>query len=552
MMADMRGSDLTGAVVEGRYKLVERLAEGAMGVVYRGVSIKLDRAIAIKIMHGSLPREMAAKQRFQREAKLMALLEHPHCVSVIDYGVHQGKPFVVMELVRGRSLHDLLVEQKRFEVMRAADIMRQALSGLAHAHEQGIIHRDIKPANMMITPKAPLGVHVRILDFGLARLRESSGSLTDGLAVGTPSYMAPEQCRGESLDTRVDVYACGIVLFEMLTSKKPFTASDPIETVKLQLNQPPPRMSDVAGGESFGELETVVARALAKAPADRFPSAIAMSDAIDAALAGRSSPEATAAFQGIVEPLGSSALIPVEPTVDVPITVESSVGQAAALAPRDEPVPSAATTVRRLEPDDRSALRRMLPVSRMRWVVLAALLVIGAGVYAMLTLTHEDVDEAPRAATPGDARSQLVQAPEDSPPDPTIVRRAAIDELISQGRVDAAIDAIAKARRKYPDSAALAYVAGKVFFARLWWADGIKAFRDAMRADPSLRDNPELIQLALHGFITTPETNAELAAFLAELGTAAHAALEETARTHPNRVIRARAAAQLRKTSLLR
>ncbi len=208
-----------------------------MGAVYRGVSLNVDRAVAIKVMHTSLPGEMAARERFQREAKLMALVDHPHCISVIDYGLHQGRPYLVMDLVRGRSLYALLAEQQQVESARAIDIIRQVLSGLAYAHEQGIIHRDIKPANIMVTPKAPLGVHVRILDFGLARLRESSTSLTGGLAVGTPSYMAPEQCRGDAVDARVDIYACGIVLFEMLAGRKPFVSSDLLEVVKQQMHQ---------------------------------------------------------------------------------------------------------------------------------------------------------------------------------------------------------------------------------------------------------------------------------------------------------------------------
>src|SRR6185503_171535 len=230
-----------------------------MGVVYKGKRLSLDRAVAIKVMHTALPSAMEGKKRFEREAKLMAKLEHPHCVSIIDYGLHRAKPYVVMELVRGRSLFELIEEQGRFEIPRAVEVMRQTLSGLAHAHEHGIIHRDIKPANIMVTPKAPLGVHVRILDFGLARLRESSTSLTGGLAVGTPSYMAPEQCRGETVDTRTDIYACGIVLFEMLAGRKPFVSKDLLEVVKQQMNAPPPRLADVAGGE-FGALEAVVAR----------------------------------------------------------------------------------------------------------------------------------------------------------------------------------------------------------------------------------------------------------------------------------------------------
>ena len=233
--------DLSGEVLEERYQIVERIAEGGMGVVYRGVRLKLDRAVAIKVMHASLPGALAARTRFEREAVVMARLEHPHCVSIIDYGLHGDKPYVVMEMVRGRSLHDVLDEQRRVEIPRAVDIVCQVLSGLAHAHEQGIIHRDIKPANIMLTPKAPLGVHARILDFGLARMFGDSTSVSNGIAVGTPSYMAPEQCRGEQVDARADLYACGVLLFEMLTGRKPFVAADPIAIIKQQLTAPPHR-----------------------------------------------------------------------------------------------------------------------------------------------------------------------------------------------------------------------------------------------------------------------------------------------------------------------
>ena len=175
--------------------------------------------------------------------------------------------------------------------------MRQVLSGLAHAHEQGIIHRDIKPANIMVTPKAPLGLHVRILDFGLARMLEASTttSTSNGVAVGTPSYMAPEQCRGEQLDARVDIYACGVVLFEMLTGKKPFIANDPIAIVKKQIERAAAAPRRYRAGR-LRRARTVVARALAKSPADRYPSAVAMAEALDAATSGRTAPEPTVQF----------------------------------------------------------------------------------------------------------------------------------------------------------------------------------------------------------------------------------------------------------------
>ena len=293
----MADTDLSGAVLDGRYKVIEPIAEGAMGSVYRAERVGLGRAVAIKVMHQELPDELASRQRFEREAKLMALLEHPNCVSVNDFGVHDDKPFLVMDLVRGTSLLDLLDKVRQLEVGRAADVIRQVLSGLAHAHELGIVHRDIKPANIMISEKAGLGEQVRILDFGLARLQESTAAkLTTGIVVGTPNYMAPEQCKGSDIDARTDVYACGVILFEMLTGRKPFVADDPIAVVRKQMLEKPPTMASVEPRIDFGDLEAVVAKALAKAPADRFDSAVAMSKAVEAAAAKQTKTSAAALF----------------------------------------------------------------------------------------------------------------------------------------------------------------------------------------------------------------------------------------------------------------
>ena len=517
--------DLSGSVVDGRYRLDERIAQGAMGVVYRATSLRIERAVAIKLMHASLPAAMAARARFEREAKLMAIVEHPHCVAVIDYGVHEHKPYVVMELVRGRSLHDLLAEQKRFEIARAADVMRQILSGLAHAHDQGIIHRDIKPANIMVTPKAPLGVHVRILDFGLARMLEASNSLTDGFAVGTPSYMAPEQCRGETVDARADLYSCGVVLFEMIAGRKPFVAKDPIEIIKKVMNEPTPQLSELAP-ECNAALDAVVARALAKSPDQRFTTAIAMSDAIDAALSNRAAAESTAVLPENAGQSGPSAVAPIDPSVDVPITVGSSV-----VADK---------------PPKKPALRPTLPVSRVRWVVLAALVAIAGGAYAIVALTSRGSREPERAAAARDAAVESKPAPPVI--DPIVEARAQADALVVAGRSDAALDALAKARKQYPDSAALAFDAGKLYFGKLWWTDGIKSFRDAIRLDAAYRTDPALIDIVVRGFATTPEYDDRLGGFLAELGSATEPALDELARNHANPRVRARAAAQLRRT----
>src|SRR5262245_9372399 len=245
---------------------------------------------------------------FEREAKLMALLEHPNCVSVIDFGLHEDKPFLVMDFIKGTSLLDLLDKAGRLDAAKAADIIRQVLSGLAHAHELGIVHRDIKPANIMISEKAGLGQQVRILDFGLARLTEGAGTkLTTGIVVGTPNYMAPEQCKGGDIDARTDLYACGVMLFEMLSGRKPFLADDPIQVVRKHLLEKPPTLASVEPNIDFGEFEAVVAKALAKAPADRYDSAVDMAKAVEAA-AGKATKMSAAALFSRAVPDGAPAI----------------------------------------------------------------------------------------------------------------------------------------------------------------------------------------------------------------------------------------------------
>ena len=528
----MRVHDLSGQVIEDRYEIVERLAEGAMGVVYRGRRLQLDRPVAIKVMNATLPSAMEGRKRFEREAKLMAKLEHPHCVSIIDYGLHKQKPYVVMELVRGRSLFELLDEQKRFDVPRAVEIMRQVLSGLAHAHEQGIIHRDIKPANIMVTPKAPLGLHVRILDFGLARMLEASTSMSNGVAVGTPSYMAPEQCRGDELDPRVDVYACGIVLFEMLTGKKPFIAGDPISIVKLHIEQPPPRLADIVPG-NYGALEDIIARALEKDPADRYPSAVAMAEALDAAVSGRNTPEPTAMLM-LVKPEKSDpppAQKPKPaPSADLPITVGSSV---------------------HIKPESPgSSVRRQLPVSRMRWLVLAALLFAGAAIaFAIVMRDHwlgarggERLDAAAVVVVDKGIDAAVV-----APPDPAGDLAAQARQLAATGKTQAAIDMLVKARKVYPTSSVLALTLAKLYFDKMWWADGLANLREAVKHDPTLKTDEELIKMVVRAFITTPSYDYRLANFLVELGDAARPFVEETANAHPNPSKRSRAQSLLRR-----
>jgi serine/threonine-protein kinase len=508
---DLVGADLIGAVLDGRYRVVERVAEGAMGVVYRGERIKLGRSVAIKFLHGWSAADAAARKRFEVEAKAMARLEHPHCAAVIDVGEHEGAPYVVMDYVRGATLREIL-DEGALAVPRAAEIMKQILSGLAHAHELEIIHRDIKPANIMVGDQVGLGETVKILDFGLARLRGSPGGLTVGIAVGTPSYMAPEQIVGGAVDARTDLYSCGILLFEMLTGEKPYAAEEPIEVLRLHREAPVPAASSLAT-ESMREdvrvLDDVVGRAMQKRPEDRFASAAEFARAIDDAVRAR---------------------------------VRAAEQLSVARPPRD----IAAQPIRAESPQDRAAaVERPRPASRRNLVIAAAVLggLAAIGVIAMVASGGSGGSDQPAPSTAQPVVTRV--APPDAP-DPSDDVLARAQALAGAGSADEAIALLGAGRKTFPDRAALSFELGKLYFARFWWRDGLEAFREAIRVDPAYRADPDLIKTVLRGFITTPDTDDGLARFLlVDVGSDAIPYLQETAQSHPSQKVRARAAALL-------
>ena len=289
-MDDTENADpRVGIEVQGRYRILSRIADGSMGVVYRAERLQLGRHVAIKFLHASYAADSQFIQRFERETRVMSKLSHPHCVSVIDFGV-EGAPYVVMEYVSGRTLRALL-EDGPVSVERALHITRQILGALAHAHSQDIVHRDIKPANIMLTEATGTGDHVRILDFGLATLRGavSSDLSQSQIVVGTPNYMSPEQSMAIKVDGRSDLYSTGVVLFELLTGQKPYSADDTFELLTLHRTAPIPKLAEAAPDADFPRgLQGVIDRVLAKQPEDRYATAIEMAQALDEATRPRS------------------------------------------------------------------------------------------------------------------------------------------------------------------------------------------------------------------------------------------------------------------------
>src|SRR5580692_11105004 len=228
-MADEAKKERVGDLIDERYKLVEVMASGSMGTVYKAERVPIGKLVAVKFLHATFANDSEFQARFERETRVMSKLAHPNCVSVVDFGMWEDAPYLVMDFVAGTTLRQIL-DRERVEPIRALVLARQISAGVAHAHAQGIVHRDIKPANIMITDEIGTGEHVRLLDFGLARLRGGGPARDATLAnvvVGTPNYMAPEQTvPGATIDARTDIYAAGVLLFEMLAGERPFYAED--------------------------------------------------------------------------------------------------------------------------------------------------------------------------------------------------------------------------------------------------------------------------------------------------------------------------------------
>ena len=224
--------------LDGRYHMVERIAAGGMGEVFRAHDAVLAREVAIKVLHRSLAGDPAFVDRFRREARAAAGLAHPNIVAVYDWGAVDGVYYMVMEYVRGPSVRHLLNEQGRMEPAQAAEILRQTLLALGHAHHEGFVHRDMKPENLLVTRE---GV-VKVADFGLARAYADGRVTQAGAVTGTVQYLAPEQIRGEPADPRSDLYSLGIVAYELLTGKLPFTGETAMAIAYKHLSDrvPPP------------------------------------------------------------------------------------------------------------------------------------------------------------------------------------------------------------------------------------------------------------------------------------------------------------------------
>ncbi|MGW2668970.1 Stk1 family PASTA domain-containing Ser/Thr kinase [Streptomyces sp. NPDC001272] len=261
---------LVGRVLDGRYRVDARIAAGGMATVYRAFDTRLDRVLALKIMHPSLAADAVFVDRFIREAKSVARLAHPNVVAVFDQGTDGPYTYLAMEYVSGCTLRDVLRERGALQPRAALDILEPVLAALAAAHRAGFVHRDIKPENVLIGDDG----RVKVADFGLVRSVDAA-THTTGSVLGTVSYLAPEQIEDGVYDARVDVYACGVVLYEMLTGAKPHTGGTPAQVLFQHLNEDVPPPSAAVPGLPAA-LDELVAQATARTPALRPADAAAL------------------------------------------------------------------------------------------------------------------------------------------------------------------------------------------------------------------------------------------------------------------------------------
>lgn len=278
---------------QGEYRLVARLGMGGMGAVYEAEQTRLRRRVAVKVLWPHLTQEPGLAVRFNREARIAARLEHPHILPVYGFGEESGLLYLVMRLVRGGSLKDRLrgegLRRQGWSPQEALELARQVLPPLDYAHRQGVVHRDLKPDNILLEPSDEFstGYRVFLSDFGIATLAQGdevdSGLTQTGGALGTPAYMAPEQVLDQHVDGRADLYAFGVVLFEVLVGQVPYRGHTPLAVAMQHVREPLPSPREL-NSRLPARVEAVLLRALAKARDDRFPSGAALIDALTQAV----------------------------------------------------------------------------------------------------------------------------------------------------------------------------------------------------------------------------------------------------------------------------
>jgi serine/threonine-protein kinase len=502
---------LIGAVVDGRYRIVRLIGRGGMGRVYEGERLGIGRAVAIKLLAPQGVPNANERARFAREATAAGKIDHPNCVGVSDFGMApDGAPFLVMDLVVGRSLHDEIGRCGALPVPRALHIARHILRGLRHAHGLGLVHRDITPRNILLVERDGDPDFARVLDFGLAKAIEDQhggDQITGtGFVCGTPRYMAPEQGNGKPADARSDLYALSVVLYEMIGGAPPFVADEPLRVLMMHVGAPVPPM-DPAVPEAVAAL---VMQGLAKDPAERLQTADAYLNALAACMRAPARP-----------------------------------------APARVDTHAATVPMARARTDDEPAAPRR---SAARWWIAGA--IAAAAIAATIAIAMVMRDDTPASAAgmvvDAGSRTGATRPPPavDDPPDVALEDwQTALDRALAMirarhlGSAERLLDELVA---KHPTEGAIHLARGHLHNARNWPGPALKAYRAAIARDPALKTDADLLAAAISILDSTTRWW-DAARFLErDVGPPAIPALEHAVATR-NSIIKKRARAILAK-----
>jgi serine/threonine-protein kinase len=392
----MSNDPYIGLEIIGQFKIVQRIGKGGMGAVYKAEQPAMGRHVAVKILHRNLASRPDLVSRFRREARAMSRLTHPNTVRVFLYGQLENQAlYIVMEYLEGLNLHQITKRQGPMALDRAARILIQCCGALEEAHHAGIIHRDLKPENILLTEQGGMTDFPKILDFGLAKVHDidlagSSPLTQEGMVFGTPEFMSPEQAKGNTLDSRSDLYSLGTILYEMITGKLPFEARNPADYIRHHIKSPPiPVTQRVPELQFPPELDAFFARVLAKERETRFQSANELAEALgpfagNFSIPGR--PPITSDFQAPGHAPSGPVSGPFLPFVASGPALQAIQQAPAQQAPAQPPVATQAPT-QVVAPPQGPPKRAS---STTLWIVIAVLgalvLVMGAAVVFLLLL----------------------------------------------------------------------------------------------------------------------------------------------------------------------